>query len=443
VTYADVLLINSDLDPPRRTAAYPLKARDLDLTAIDCSTWSAWGTTTQNGELICGDSIDFPFDYHVVVVAFPENGYRYMAAARPGRLAGVPCMNEKGVFIGSAGGFAVREIDLEYGIPYTSGIYQHLLRFSDTAAAVFNTLMPWSITRFWNFLISDTQGYACVVEQAGRQKCVRRAGDFGEDEFIYATNNYFCNEMKDAIKGEKFIEHGGWLGQGPSIHSVPRNLEMWEMFNHYKGCVNLEFAKMMWRFPGQPPPYPIDPQAYEATRGKGWDQKICNLDNSRVGIMLPCNGDAGVAYFCAGPAGRVAYPLKPVGGDWYQIRGTHSFYQLALAAGPVEVVEAAKDEAHACIAKAYKELMVLNHRDTGYTRLYDVYTQANTEYYEGINAFNESFLAEGDERLLLLAQAATGFTRAQAHAKQVYHAFVPPPTCPEDMGLKPWKYWEE
>jgi hypothetical protein len=274
---------------------------------------------------------------------------------------------------------------------------------------------------------------------------VRKPRDFGETDFIYATNNHFKDEMRPAIKGEKFIEYAGWIGSGVwSINSIPRNQQMWNMFHNYQGKVNLDFAKMMWRFPGNPPQGSLDAKAYIATKGKGWDTKICNLCSQNVIIALPDNGDKGVMYICTGPASRVAYPLFP-GADWYQIAGTHTFYQLALASSPDAVVRAAMDTARSYIAEAYQKLMILKYTDTGYAALNELYSKANAEYYEGVNAYNKGSLTNGNKSLLLFAQAATAFTRSQAHAKQVSNALVPPATRPEDLGLKPyggpWAKW--
>jgi hypothetical protein len=143
-------------------------------------------------------------------------------------------------------------------------------------------------------------------------------------------------------------------------------------------------------------------------------------------------------YICTGPAGRVAYPLTPKDSDWYQIAGTHTFYQLALASSPVKVVGTANSQAHSYIAEAYQKLMRLNYTDTGYAALDELYSKANAEYYDGINAYNKGALSSGNEALLYLAQAATAFTRSQAHAKQVYNALVPPATSPNELGLQPW-----
>ena len=215
------------------------------------------------------------------------------------------------------------------------------------------------------------------------------------------------------------------------------------MFTRYHGRVDLEFAKMMWRFPGNPPPYPwwTDEvyEAYYATQGKGWDQKICNLDSNLIGIALPDDGNNGVAYICTGPAAEVAYPLVPYAGDWYQIEGTHTFYELALASSPAAVVSAAKTAAHNYIAEAHHELMWLEGTDPVHIAWDEVYSTANAEYYEGVNWANKAALAEGDEALSYYSKAATAFTRAQAHALQLYNALVPPADNPKDLGLKPYK----
>ena len=128
------------------------------------------------------------------------------------------------------------------------------------------------------------------------------------------------------------------------------------------------------------------------------------------------------------------------------INGTHTFYELRLAATPTEMVEAAQKTAGEDIARAYSALMQLGYTDTGYGALQELYSQAVAEFHEGREALNEASLASGNEALSRLAEAATTFTRAQAHAKQVYEALVSPPTGPSDLGLEPfggnWASWE-
>jgi len=74
----------------------------------------------------------------------------------------------------------------------------------------------------------------------------------------------------------------------------------------------------------------------------------------------------------------------------------------------------------------------------GYAALNEMYSLANAEYYQGKVDFNKGLLTSGNEALAYLAKAATAFTRSQAHALQVYEALVPAPTCPSDLGLRPF-----
>jgi hypothetical protein len=136
--------------------------------------------------------------------------------------------------------------------------------------------------------------------------------------------------------------------------------------------------------------------------------------------------------------------------------GTHTFYRLRLAKGPMEVAEAAKKAAEEEIATAYGKLMGLNYRDTGYGDLKELYGKAVAEMFEGRNAFNRAVIemetaggsaGEAKNRsLALYGRAASLYTRAQAHAREVYEALVPAPTSPLGLGLRPfggpWATWE-
>ena len=51
--------------------------------------------------------------------------------------------------------------------------------------------------------------------------------------------------------------------------------------------------------------------------------------------------------------------------------------------------------------------------------------------------------AEGNQGVYMWSKALRAYTRCQALAKQVYNALVPPATKPEDLGLKPWGFWNE
>ena len=124
----------------------------------------------------------------------------------------------------------------------------------------------------------------------------------------------------------------------------------------------------------------------------------------------------------------------------------HTFYRLDLAAGPKEVVVAAKKSAKNEIANAYAKFMWVNYNDNGFGILEDYYSKANKEYYRGNISYNRALLAKGDKQMYLFSQAATAYAKSQAIARQVYEFLAPPPTSPSDLGLKPfggdWAKWE-
>jgi hypothetical protein len=67
--------------------------------AHSCSVWAAWGATTSDGSLIGCDSMDAPFGFQVVTIAFPSVGNHYIVG---NGLA----MNDKGVWMGGQAGEA-------------------------------------------------------------------------------------------------------------------------------------------------------------------------------------------------------------------------------------------------------------------------------------------------------------------------------------------------
>ncbi len=437
LSYTDVLLMNCTLPKPE-TSTYPSGADKASLPPKKCSVCSAWGSATKDGHLIGMDTLDSgEAAYGMIILAFPDKGNNYICGAQAGEIGDHFLMNDKGLFVGnSGGGGSPRDVDTNYGLSWSCSL-THIVRFAKTAHEARDMLLPWQINIPENFHFVDVKGNACVVEETAAIQSVRKPGDFGEKDFLYSTNNYLNDEMKPTKKGDFIKQHGGY-----GAYAAPRNLMLWDMLHNYHGQIDVEFMKMMLRFPGDAPPNPPE---------GGWDAKVCRPSNSWVSVLLPDDGDNGLAYICTGPAGRVIHSSTASDGSemrssYPYIEGTHTFYELTLAASPKEAVEAAQKAAGIYIATAYKKLMYLNFKDTGYAALSELYSLANAEYYQGKVYFNKGLLAEGNDIFYWLAKAATSFTRSQAHARQVYEALVPAPSSPSDLGLRPfgreWATWE-
>ncbi|MBM3788975.1 MAG: hypothetical protein FJW35_01340 [Acidobacteria bacterium] len=436
--YTDILLLNCSLPKPS-TSTYPAGAEKDLLPPKSCSVCSAWGSATKDGRLVGMDTLDGSGDafYGVVIAAYPDKGHHYLCAARAGEIGDHFLMNDQGLMVGnSGGGGSPRDIDDNYGLSWSCSL-PHIVRFAGNAAEARDMILGWQINIPENFHLVDTGGGAFVVEKTAAIQSVRKPGDFGERDFLFSTNNYLNKEMKVTKEGDFVKQHGGY-----GAYSAPRNLMLWDMLHNYHGQVDAEFVKMILRFPGEPPPYPP---------AGGWDAKICRPSNSWVAVLLPHKGDEGVAHICTGPAGRVIHSSKASDGSimrssYLYIDGTRTFYRLRLAADPGAMVKEARKAAREDLAAAYKELMHRKLTETGTGLLEVIYSKANAEFYEGNSMLNRGLLAGGNEALRLLGQAATAFTRAQAHARQVYEALVPPATSPLDLGLRPfggdWAQWE-
>ncbi len=455
VTYTDVMLLNCTLPDPK-TSIYPEGAEKDALPPKRCSVASAWGSATRDGRLIGIDTLDTPDVAQAVVIAvFPDRGNAYMCVAVAGEIGDHFLMNNKGFFLGnSGGGGSPRPEDEGYGIAWPCSL-PYLVRFCDDAFKARDLVMTWQINTPENFHFVDVRGNACVVEKTAAVQAVRVPGDFGETDFMFSTNNYLSPIMKVTKEGDFIGKHGGY-----GAYAAPRNKMIWDLLHNYSGRIDVEFAKMILRFPGAPPPWPPN---------GGWEAMFCRPTNLWAAVALPDNGDKGEAYICTGPVGRVLHGsiaadksvMKPT---YRYVAGTHTFFRLRLAKGPLELVKAAGEAAEEEIANAYSKLMVLNYRDSGYGELKELYGKAVAEMFEGRNAQNRAVLADeksgkredGDkearterirnEALAHYARAASLYARAQAHAREVYEALVPAPTNPTGLGLRPfggtWAAWE-
>jgi len=423
----------------------PFSRNGREIPAAACSGFASWGSTTKDGKLICASNGDDQENYFATtIVAFPETGNNFIYSPYDVVAFGwAPChpgMNNKGLAYVHHGGGTHGNEQMGDGIGIPRGVaVLHTLRFANKASEALDMQLAYPRGIKAGGLWIDVDGNAFCIE-CRDPEVVRQSGHLDENNFIFATNNCLCKEL--GCEGEVYVPHAGWLGtHSMSISSIPRNLEMWNMLHYYQGEVDLDFAKMMYRFPGKPPNYPTLEEAsadYSATKGKGWDQKICNQLNSVVGIMLPDSGNEGLYYISTGCAARVAYPLIPLpDGLSYTIASTHSFYQLKLASEPEQVVISARTQAQYDLYYANVELRKLNYLNDGYAALDELFNQAVTEWFSGEYYLSHviSGMTTGNESIYYYAKALRAFTRCQALARQVYNSLIPPATCPEDLGF--------
>ncbi|MBI4188825.1 MAG: hypothetical protein HY529_06430 [Chloroflexi bacterium] len=423
VTYHDVLALfarRHEIESivPLYPGTEPAESESEELPPSEgCSGLAAWGRATRDGRVIASGSGDNMLSFRMTLMVFPETGNSYIY--NPYRTmclggSGMPSMNDKGLCFVHHGGFGSRKIQRkQYGTP--TGLYElHTLRFANNtkeAEAISDSLNPQNNQHhgFW----VDVNGDAFIRESKGH---IRRAGDFGEEDFLHATNNGLLPDSHS--DGEAYYEHGGWGDPDPAKpgHAVSRNLRMWEMLHNYHGHVDLEFTKMMWRYPSDDPVNPT----------------ISHLSSPGVAIALP---DKLLWYSASRCPAR-----KPTPGafncDNYTVNPIHSFYQLRLGDNPDEVAQAAHDHAKKKLYSADHELRKLNWADVAYAPLDSMFNQAVTDWFVGEHYLYLGSRTTDNESLYNYAKSIRAFTRCQAEALEIYESLVLPPTSPDDLGLK-------
>ena len=426
----------------------------------ECSGWAAWGSATKDGRLICGGSGDheirvgsrYRYRYEINLMLFPENGHNYVFSPPSGG-AGHPGMNNKGVCHVHHGttGYYGRYVRPELGesgegVPRVF-LLMHALRFAGSAeeAMDISISIPNPGGRQGG-LWADVGGNALVIENRDNPRVIRRPGDHGERDFIYATNNLFSEALKgcyDPPPGQdvRFFPHVGYLGTEGSLSSIGRNFGLWNLFHNYHGEIDLAFAKMMWRFGGPSLPYETIEEAvrdYKASQARHWNAHICQPGNAMVGVLQPDAGDEGLLHVSHGCAGRgVDSPTYP-GGVVVRLRPTYTFFELKLASSPGKVSGAAQTRSRYDLWNAYQELAKIDYSDARYAPLDEILNQAVTEWQKGGFYTDEAGEARGREETVEWAKAIRCYTRCQCYARQVHNALAPPAKRPEDLGLGQW-----
>jgi hypothetical protein len=426
----------------------------------DCSGWAAWGSATKDGRLICGGSGDheirlgskYRYRYEINVILFPKTGHNYVFSPPSGG-ARHPGMNNKGVVYVHHGttGYYDRYMNPEAersgeGVPRVF-LLMHCLRFAESAEQAKDIAL--SIPNpggrqggMW----ADVNGNALVIENRDNPRVIRRPGDNGERDFLYATNNLFSHKLKDCYQpppGQKvfFFPHVGYLGTEGSLGSISRNFSLWNLFHNYHGKVDLDFAKMIWRFKGPSLPYDTIEEAvedYERSQARLWNAHVSQTGNAMVGILQPDNGNEGVLHVSHGCAVRGNDSPTYQGGVVVRLNPTYTFFELKLDSNPGRVTSAAKTRARYDMWNAYQELSKLNYSDIEYAPLNELLNKAVVNWQKGLFYQEEAQESTGNQSTMKWGRALRCFTRSQAFARQVNQSLVPPPKRPEDLGLRQW-----
>jgi hypothetical protein len=301
----------------------------------------------------------------------------------------------------------------------------------------------------------DKSNKAFIIERSDPPAIIRKPGDCGEEDFMYATNNLLSKEL--GKEGQQYIEHGGWYQKGtPPLKNfhVSRNLYIYNLFNDYQGQIDLEFMKMVWRYQGN--------SVQEYGGPDTWDENFRNhIKSDKESIYWKTIGHIANACITITIPKEKLYFVSTTFATWYPninspedihwhrwlAYPTRAFYRLFLGDSPIEIMWAAKYQAEIDLYLADRELRKLSIHDPAYSYLDKILNQAVIEWTkgdfwrgnEGIE-YTLTKKANEEESIYYWAKATRAYTKCQLLARKVYYALNPPATKPSDLGLEPWDY---
>lgn len=409
----------------------------------DCSGFAAWGSATKDGKVVCGGSADHVVDFDNIVACYPETG-NSMIFRLPLELVSLgmfPGMNDKGVAYAHHGSGILGNEKPGYSVFGVAQLF-HTLRFANSAEEALEMQASYPAGTRADGLWVDVAGNAGVLE-CRDPKTIRRPGDCGEEDFLYATNTVMDKSLEPFIKNPygwpvSYVEHGGWLKD--DLDSERRNLCMWNALHNYHGEIDIEFAKMLFRMAGPEPEYDSIETAekglYE-TQGKGWMPYVGNLANISIAFVEPDDGHEGKYHVCTGVAGR---NLEPLSDEWYFFNNEElrTFFELKLTETPNEMVREAKTTCDYELFYANRALSKLTVHDLEWAPLTKVFNKAAAAYQKGDFFLTEARGKEGTEEVNLLAKALRFYVKCQALSRHVTEALEGAPSTPSDLGLREW-----
>lgn len=382
IRYGDVVLVNLQL-----LFSFP----------PGCSTISVWGDASKDGKLIVGANADLPWNlssYGVILIAHPNNGNSFMAIPQlAGQMGSNFVMNEKGLVCTFTAGQASRPEDNAFGYPDNVLALMYLAWKCDNteqAKALYDKLNLYS---GWITHLIDSERNACIIEHTSAVEVVRSPGNWGEKDYILATNHFLDGKMQPAHYES---------GQEDSYARYETEIKQIS-----EGYGNHTVESIMDILGG-----------HDYWDGKDWEKNVWSLDPNKNCIWTPEMRDWRLksASRCIGvPEDRTAYILQ---GQVDRLssfipNATGHYCKLVLEKTARQVTLSALEEAKKALWQAASALSQGGKSTAeGEVKL----NHAKSSVWQGINLLAKARICEGNSDLerIYFGQAATCFCTAQS-----------------------------
>jgi hypothetical protein len=400
-----------------------VRVLNVTLRAASCSTMFAWGAATKGGSLIGGANADTPWlcgnMYGCVLIAYPDDGNAYIdTPLAAGCMSGGRGMNAKGLIILGSGGQMSRPQDRGPGYPTApNGCVApgYVIEHADTAAQAESMLLGMHLGGATNFDIADPSGNALVIEQTAAGCAVRKPGDFGEKDYILATNFYETAKMRPANDPNQ-LQDGDlddWYRYGSEEQLIKTdwgNLTPGSLMA-ILGCHNYYGAR--------------DPVtgAVDTTQPQTWHYDMLNTQPATDEQSIWTPGMRGISW---SPSQRTIY--EPAAKTEYIMTGNDDplfawtanasgeFFKLVLADNPGDVTAQALSDAQ--LQTWYGAVALHRTSNPSKARLAEL-NMAKADIAKGMNLQVQAGIAtDPNWAQALLGQATSCFCEAQCYAEQ-------------------------
>ena len=169
---------------------------------IGCSSFGAWGKATKDNKPLYTQNMDtkaFPWAISGAIVAhFPNKGHSWFTTGEPGKVAASTGMNSAGLIATIQYAPTYAQSESSYGLEGTQILYM-ILKDCSTIEEAKNIVLNTSRAKAQTYIFMDTSSRMHIVEATGNANhaVVRKPGDFGETDFMVATNHFISPKWRE------------------------------------------------------------------------------------------------------------------------------------------------------------------------------------------------------------------------------------------------------
>ena len=386
---------------------------------LSCSTISLWGDATKDHQLIAGSNGDSTWLANgiqgCVLVAYPDSGNSFISSTpQCGAWDGLRSMNDKGLVLMSSGGQGALPGDYGTGLSMRSA-YAEIIQQCDTAAQARDMFLGLHVQGGIITHFVDPGGHAYVVESTSAAQAVRTPGQFGEKDYLLATNFFETATMRP--------------------HNDPNQLQDGDLDDWYRYGTEEQLIKQDWgnltagnlmailgchNYYGARDPVT---GAVDTTKPQTWHRDVLSTQPAVDPLSIWTPGMRGSSYTPSQrevwlPSQKTLYLLT--GNDdplfSWTANATGEFCKLVLADNPGDVTAQALSDAQ--LQTWYGAVALHRTRHPSAARLAEL-NEAKAAIAKGMNLQVQAGIAtDPSDAQALLGQATTCFCEAQCYAEQ-------------------------